>query len=112
MSNKSKMVISVIGFILSIVLMIVIAVLAENARISFMAGTILIVLALIPVFITTFFILKIDYETGVYECRNCGHIFKPTAKAYIFGAHTPTKRCLACPECGTKTWCIRRHKEN
>ena len=58
-----------------------------------------------------FYVVRVDYETGVYECRNCGHVFKPEFKAYIIGSHTMKRRKLRCPECNEKSWCVRKIAE-
>ena len=111
MRNKSKIILSIIGVVASIALLVITAVLAEEAIISAASAVALTVISVILVFLAIFFAAKVDYETGVYECRNCGHIFKPTFKAYILGAHTLTTRCLKCPECSKSTWCKRRTVE-
>ena len=108
MKNKGKIIVSVIGVVLSIALLVVSTILAEEALISPATATVLIIISVILVFIAIFFAAKIDYETGVYECRKCGHIFRPTFKAYILGMHTLTTRHLKCPECNEKSWCTRK----
>ena len=50
----------------------------------------------------------LDRDAGVYECKYCGEQFVPTMKAYVFGAHTPTRRKLRCPKCGKKSYCKKR----
>ena len=47
----------------------------------------------------------LDRDAGVYECPNCGERFMPSMPAYIFGAHTITKRRLKCPKCGARRYC-------
>lgn len=47
----------------------------------------------------------LDRDAGVYECQHCGQKFVPTMKAYVFSAHTPTKRKLKCPHCGKRSYC-------
>ena len=108
MKNKGNIILSVIGVVLSIALLVVSTILAEEALISPATATVLIIISVILVFIAIFFAAKIDYETGVYECRKCGHTFKPTFKAYVLGAHTLTTRHLKCPECNEKSWCTRK----
>ena len=49
-----------------------------------------------------------DLSAGTYECTHCGARFVPSAKSYIFGAHTITKRKLTCPKCGKRSYCKRR----
>ena len=49
-----------------------------------------------------------DLSAGTYECKYCGTRFVPSAKNYIFGAHTLTKRRLTCPKCGKRSYCNRR----
>ena len=108
MKNKGNIILSVIGVVLSIALLVVSAILAEEALISPATATVLIIISVILVFIAIFFAAKVDYETGVYECRKCGHTFKPRFKAYILGAHTLTTRHLKCPKCNEKSWCTRK----
>jgi len=108
MKNKGNIILSVIGVVLSIALLVVSTILAEEALISPVFAALLIIISVILVFIAIFFAAKVDYETGVYECRKCGHTFKPTFKAYILGAHTLTTRHLKCPECNEKSWCTRK----
>ena len=111
MSNKNKIILSIFGVVASITLLVVTTILAEEAVISAASAIALIAVSVILVFVAIFFAAKVDYETGVYECRNCGHTFKPTFKAYILGVHTLTTRCLKCPECGKSTWCKRKSVE-
>lgn len=108
MKNKGNIILSVIGVVLSIALLVVSTILAEEALISPATATVLIIISVILVFIAIFFAAKVDYETGVYKCRKCGHTFKPTFKAYVWGAHTLTTRHLKCPECNEKSWCTRK----
>lgn len=108
MKNKGNIILSVIGVVLSIALLVVSTILVEEALISPATATVLIIISVILVFIAIFFAAKVDYETGVYECRKCGHTFKPTFKAYILGVHTLTTRHLKCPECKEKSWCTRK----
>lgn len=105
MKNKSKIILSAVGLVLSLVLLIVSTCLVEYKIINPEFAIVLITISSILVFVAIFYAAKIDYETGVYECKKCGHTFKPTFKAYIWGAHTPTTRCLKCPKCEEKSWC-------
>ena len=107
MSNKFRIILSVIGVVISIALLVISTILAEEALISPVTATVLIIISVILVFVAIFFAAKIDYETGVYKCRKCGNVFKPTFKAYLWGAHTLTTRLLKCPKCSEKSWCKR-----
>ena len=108
MKIKGKMIVSVLGVVLSIALLVVATVLAEEKIINPAAAIVLIAISVVLVWIAIYYAAKVDYETGVYECRMCGHTFKPTFKAYIMGAHTLRTRHLKCPECEEKTWCLRK----
>lgn len=111
MKNKDKVVLSIVGVVLSIALLVVSTVLAEEKVINPATTIALIAVSVILVFVAIYYAAKVDYETGVYICRNCGHIFKPTFKAYILGMHTLTTRYLKCPKCSKSTWCKRRSVE-
>jgi uncharacterized membrane protein len=108
MSNKGKIIISVIGVVISTALLVISSILAEEKIINPAIAITLTVVSAVLVLIAIFYAAKVDYETGVYECRKCGHTFKPTFKAYILGAHTLTTRCLKCPKCEEKSWCRRK----
>ena len=108
MSNKTRLILSVIGVVISTALLVISTILAEEAVIGPTLATALLAISTALVFIAIFFAAKVDYETGVYECRKCGHIFKPTFKAYIMGAHSLTTRHLKCPRCEEKSWCRRK----
>lgn len=108
MKIKGKIIVSIFGVVLSIVLLVVATVLAEEKIINPVAAIALIAVSVVLVLIAVFYASKVDYETGVYKCRKCGHTFKPTFKAYIMGAHTLRTRHLKCPECEEKSWCLRK----
>ena len=111
MSNKARIILSVIGVVFSIGLLVISTVLAEEAVISPALAVLLIIVSAILVFAAIFFAAKVDYETGVYTCRKCGNVFKPSFKGYLWGAHTLTARHLKCPECGEKSWCKRKNAQ-
>ena len=109
MKNKGKIIVSVIGVVLSIALLVVSTILAEEKIINSATAIVLIAVSVVLVLIAISYAAKVDYETGVYKCRKCGHIFRPTFKAYILGMHTLTTRHLKCPECNEKSWCTRKN---
>jgi len=112
MSNKGRIILSVVCVALSITLLAICTVLAEEKIISSVNAIIFIVASGVLVCISLGYAAKTDYETGVYQCRKCGHIFKPSFKAYLFGMHTLTTRHLKCPDCDKKSWCKRYDNRN
>ena len=108
MSNKRKIIISVIGVVISITLLGISSIFAEEEIITPAIAITLTAVSAVLVLIAIFYAAKVDYKTGVYECRKCGHTFKPTFKAYILGVHTLTTRHLKCPKCEEKSWCRRK----
>ena len=54
---------------------------------------------------------KYYMEHVAYMCPHCNKVFSPSARENLFAMHTPTKRKLRCPDCGTKTWCTEVAKE-
>ena len=108
MSNKGKIIISVIGVVISTALLGISAILAEEEIINTAMAITLTAVSTVLVLIAVFYAAKVEHETGVYECRKCGHAFKPTFKAYILGVHTLTTRHLKCPKCEEKSWCRRK----
>ena len=110
MSNKVKIILSFIGVVISMALLVISTILAEEALISPALAIVLTTISVGLVFVAIFFAVMVDYETGAYECRKCGNTFKPTFKAYLWGAHTLTTRHLKCPKCEEKSWCRRKIK--
>ena len=108
MSNKIKTILSVVGVVISITLLVISSILAEEKIINSVIAIAFTAVSTVLVLIAVFYAAKVDYETGVYECGKCGHTFKPTFKAYILGVHTLTTRHLKCPKCEEKSWCRRK----
>ena len=108
MSNKRKIILSATGVAISITLLAISSILAEEEIITPAIAITLTAVSVCLVLIAVFYAAKADYETGVYECRKCGHTFKPAFKGYIWGAHTLTTRHLKCPRCEEKLWCRRK----
>lgn len=52
--------------------------------------------------------IAIDVDTGYYECQECHKRFVPSAKEYVAGVHTFTRRRLKCPHCGEVSMCKKR----
>lgn len=50
----------------------------------------------------------VEWKTGEYECRNCGHHFAPGFAACFTAPRVFSARRLRCPRCGTRGWCSRR----
>ena len=50
----------------------------------------------------------LEVNSGSFECSKCGKRFMPKMSAYLWGAHTTTRRKMKCPFCGVKNWCVRR----
>ena len=97
MSNKRKIILSVMGVVISTALLVISSILAEEEIINSAIAITLTAISMVLVLIAVFYAAKVEHETGVYECRKCGHTFKTTFKAYIWGAHTLTTRHLKCP---------------
>ncbi len=110
MSNKTRIILSVIGVVISTALLVISTILAEEMVISSALAIVIIIISVTLVFVAISFAAKVDYETSVYKCRKCGNVFKPTFKAYFWGAHTLTTRHLKCPKCEEKSWCKRKTK--
>lgn len=58
----------------------------------------------------SFYALKIEVDTGYYECRKCHHKFKPSYLVALITPHAHTIRYLKCPQCGEKTMTKKKLK--
>lgn len=61
---------------------------------------------LVLIFGLTAFLTKYYYDQVEYICPNCGTKFIPAMTTFIFSAHTPKFRRLACPYCHQKSYCL------
>lgn len=51
-----------------------------------------------------FLALKIETETGYYECQECGHRYVPKFSKVFWARHIFITRRLRCPKCNKKSW--------
>lgn len=109
MKNFSYILLSVAITLMSLILILISIALYEFLPIDM--AVVLLVLSGCTFIIALSAAIVLDYESGEYECKKCGHKFTPTLSAYIFGAHTLTTRYLKCPHCGEKSFCKRRLSE-
>lgn len=102
--NKKMMIYEyVIGFISSItflVLMFTLSYAIENQVVRI----ILFIIAFLILIVGVSFALKIETETGYYECKMCHHKYIPSYKSVYFAMHYGTTRYLKCPKCHKKSW--------
>lgn len=102
--NKKMMIYGyVIGFISSItflVLMFTLSYAVENQVVRI----ILFIIAFLILIVGVSFALKIETETGYYECKKCHHKYIPSYKSVYFAMHYGTTRYLKCPKCHRKSW--------
>lgn len=68
------------------------------------ARIILLILAFALFLIGISFALKIETETGYYECPHCHHKYVPSYRSVYFAPHLGTTRYLNCPSCHKKGW--------
>ena len=48
--------------------------------------------------------LKIETETGYYECQKCHYKYVPKYSQVYFAMHSGTTRYMKCPKCNKKSW--------
>lgn len=65
-------------------------------------GIVLLVVGIAAVLIFAFVGLKLEHDTGYYECPNCGERYIPTMKAVVMAPHMGFSRKLKCPKCGRR----------
>lgn len=94
---------NVIGFgsTISFLIQVLVAVLfVKNTT----AQIILFILAFAFLIIGVSFALKIEAETGYYECQKCHNKYVPKYSSVYFAMHLGTTRYMKCPKCGKKSW--------
>lgn len=104
MQNKKLMMYeNVIGFgsTLSFLIQVLVAVFfVKNTT----AQIILFILAFAFLIIGVSFALKIEAETGYYECQKCHNKYVPKYSSVYFAMHLGTTRYMKCPKCGKRSW--------
>lgn len=104
MQNKKLMMYeNVIGFgsTLSFLIQVLVAVLfVKNTT----AQILLFILAFAFLIVGVSFALKIEAETGYYECQKCHNKYVPKYSSVYFAMHLGTTRYMKCPKCGKKSW--------
>ena len=63
-------------------------------------GTALLGFGAAVVFAVCFVGVKIEHDTGYYECPECKARYMPTMKAVVMAPHHGTDRKMTCPFCG------------
>ena len=102
-NKKLMMYENVIGFsstISFLILIFVTSFLVENN----IAKIVLFILAFILLIIGVSFALKIETETGYYECQKCHYKYVPKYSQVYFAMHSGTTRYMKCPKCNKKSW--------
>ena len=64
----------------------------------------LFILAFVLLIIGVSFALKIETETGYYECQKCHNKYVPKYSKVYFAMHFGTTRYMKCPKCNEKSW--------
>ncbi|MBQ6034384.1 MAG: helix-turn-helix transcriptional regulator, partial [Ruminococcus sp.] len=103
-----KIIISVIVCVITILAGCTLIIVAGLAELETWQRVLLIAIAVVVMAGGIAVAVLEDISAGIYECSHCGARFVPSAKSYIFGAHTLTKRKLTCPKCGKRSYCKRR----
>ena len=93
----------VIGYMSSVTFLILLFT-ASFAVENIVARIILFILAFLVLIIGVSFALKIETETGYYECQKCHHKYVPKYSQVYFAMHSGTTRYMKCPKCNKKSW--------
>ena len=102
--NKKMMmyewVIGGLSSVIFLVLMFTLYFAVENI----IARVILYILAFLVLIVCISFALKIETETGYYECKICHNKYIPKYSQVYFAMHYGTTRYLKCPKCNKRSW--------
>jgi transcriptional regulator with XRE-family HTH domain len=93
----------VIGYMSSVTFLILLFT-ASFAVENIVARIILFILAFLVLIVGVSFALKIETETGYYECQKCHHKYVPKYSKVYFAMHIGTTRYMKCPKCNERSW--------
>lgn len=102
-NKKLMMYEMVIGFMSSITF-IVLDFISSFVVDDTLARVLIFVLGFIILVVGCSFALKIETETGYYQCNKCHHKYVPRYKQVYFAMHFGTTRYLKCPKCNKRSW--------
>lgn len=104
LQNKKLMMYEFVIGVLSTICFIILILVASYLTLNNIVRIILFVLAFIILIVGVSVCLKIETETGYYECNKCHHKYVPKYKDVYFAMHFCTTRYLKCPKCHKKSW--------
>lgn len=105
---KKKIIMGVIIVLTTLLAGVTLIILSALLEMEIWLRIVLCVMAAIIICVGLGLACVLDKDAGVYECPHCGEKFVPTMKAYVWGAHTLTRRRLKCPKCGKTSYCKKR----
>lgn len=95
---------NVIGYMSTVSFLILIFTASFVEQMDTVARVALFILGFILLIVGVSFCLKIETETGKYQCHHCGHKYIPKYSAVYFAMHFGRTRHLTCPKCHRKSW--------
>ena len=102
-NKKLMMYEMVIGFMSSITFIILVFISSFMVE-DTLVRIVILILAFVTLLVGCSFALKIETETGYYQCSKCHHKFVPRYKQVYFSMHLGTTRYLKCPKCNKRSW--------
>ncbi len=103
-NNKTLLMMeTVIGFTCSITFMIIIFVTCFT-DIDLIPKIVLMGTAVTVFIIGMFFAMKLERESGYYECNKCHNKYIPNILPFWFYMHYGRTRYLKCPKCNKYSW--------
>lgn len=106
--NKKKLLQSIVCGIITIIAVTALVVIAAYIEMPVAVRIVIIAMSAVIAVVGVGTAVSLDISAGYFECPNCKKLFIPTAKEYVKGYHTLTKRRLKCPECGKSSMCRHR----
>lgn len=102
-NKKMMMYECVIGYMSTITFLILMFTVSFAVQ-NIIARIVLFILAFLVFIVGISFALKIETETGYYECQQCHNKYVPKYSQVYFAMHYGTTRYLKCPKCGKRSW--------
>lgn len=95
---------NVIGYMSSFTFLIMVLFASYAEGLPTWARVILFVSGFALLIIGASFCLKIETETGKYECKYCGNRYVPKYSTVYLAKHFGRTRKMTCPKCHKKSW--------
>ena len=103
-AHKQLLRLEIVVGVLAIAILLGLTIIASLVQMEDWLRIVLVVISMIPIFVASPFMLRIEQTAGYYACGKCGHRYVPTYKSVFMAMHMGRTRYMRCPKCRKISW--------